>query len=150
MDIKTLAVMLLIGKIIAEIFIFLVLYKQWGLRLKAIHPKLRHYRIVLSALALVIAIGVFIPMVVDILTLFHAVNRPVTTATAVYALANSITFAVASILIWTLYKLSSVVIEIDELVISASDVAISREKTDIALDEERVNTEQIVLQDKKK
>lgn len=152
MDIRTIATLLLLGKIISLVFILLVLKKQWNIRKKTIHPTLRKYRTILFVLALVILIGTIIPIVVDLLTLLTNIDRENSPSIAgiIYAFSNDITFLIASILIWTLYKLSSAVIEIDDLIVTGADIYASRVKTDVALDQERVQVEKKTNQDLKK
>lgn len=119
MDIQLLAFILLLGRLVSEGFIIAVIRKQWKIRKAPIHPKLRNLRKVLTLLAVLVFVGNIYPLLLDLFTLFNAGIRTSSAVNLVgtfYSLDNSITFMLASILIWTLYKLSDVVIEVAELV----------------------------------
>lgn len=119
MDIQLLASLLLLGRLISEGFIIAVLRKQWKIRKSPIHPKLRGLRKVLTLLAVLVFIGNLYPLGLDLVTLFNAgvrTNDTVNLVGTIYSLDNNLTFMFASILIWTLYKLSDVVIEVAELI----------------------------------
>lgn len=119
MDIQLLAFILLVGRIVSEYFIIQVLRRQWKIRNTTIHPRLKKIRGVLSLLAILVFIGNIYPLLLDAYTLFYPGVRTSPTINLVgtfYSLDNSLTFMLASILIWTLYKLSDVVIEVAELV----------------------------------
>lgn len=119
MDIQLLAFLLLIGRLISEGFIIAVLRKQWKIRNSPIHPRLKGLRKVLTLLAVLVFIGNLYPLGLDLYTLFDASIRTSPNANIVgviYSLDNNLTFMFASILIWTLYKLSDVVIEVAELI----------------------------------
>jgi hypothetical protein len=112
MGVKTLAFILLAGRIVSLIFTGLVLYRQIRLSKLAAPSWLVSFRRVLLGLTLVIFIGNFIPMVIDILVLVDEVQRnspnPVGVA---YALDSNLTAVFASIAIWSLYKLAQKSIE---------------------------------------
>lgn len=119
MNIQLLALLLLIGRLISEGFIIAVIRKQWKIRKSPIHPRLRALRRVLTLLAVLVFLGNLYPLFLDLYTLFDAGVRTSPNINLVgvfYSLDNSLTFMLASILIWTLYKLSDVVIEVAELV----------------------------------
>lgn len=119
MDIQLLAFLLLIGRLVSEGFIIAVLRKQWKIRKTKTHPRLMQMRRVLTLLAVIIFIGNLYPLALDLATLFDATvrtSRNVNLVGVIYSLDNNLTFMVASILIWTLYKLSDVVIEVAELI----------------------------------
>lgn len=119
MEVQLLVFILLLGRLISEVFIIAVLRKQWKIRNAPIHPKLKHLRTVLSLLAVLVFIGNLYPLWLDAYTIFNPAARTtefINLAGTVYALDNSLTFMLASILIWTLYKLSDVVIEVAELI----------------------------------
>lgn len=119
MDIQLLAFLLLLGRLISEAFIIAVLRKQWKIRNAPIHPRLKGLRKVLNLLAILVFIGNLYPMGLDLVTLFDASVRTspnVNLVGVAYSLDNNLTFMFASILIWTLYKLSDVVIEVAELI----------------------------------
>jgi len=119
MDIQLLAFLLLMGRLISEGFIIAVLRKQWKIRNSPIHPRLRNLRKVLTLLAVLVFIGNIYPLLLDAYTLIAPGIRTSPTINIVgvaYSLDNSLTFMFASILIWTLYKLSDVVIEVAELI----------------------------------
>lgn len=119
MDIKQLAAILLVGRLISDFFIVLVLRRQWKLRKTKTHPRLMAYRKILALLAVLIFIGNIYPLVLDALTLSITNLRSTNTVNPVgvfYSLDNNLTFMFASILIYVLYKLSDTVIEIAELI----------------------------------
>lgn len=119
MDIQLLAFLLLIGRLISEGFIIAVLRKQWRIRNSPIHPRLKNLRKVLTLLAIAVFVGNLYPLGLDLFTLFDAgirTNGYANIVGVIYSLDNNLTFMFASILIWTLYKLSDVVIETTELI----------------------------------
>lgn len=119
MDIQLLAGLLLAGRLISDGFIIAVLRKQWKLRKTKTHPKLMAIRRVLTLLAVLVFIGNLYPLFLDAYTLINADIRSSRTVNLVgvfYSLDNNLTFMFASILIWTLYKLSDTVIEVAELI----------------------------------
>jgi hypothetical protein len=119
MDIQILASLLLAGRLVSEGFIIAVLRKQHRLRNKRTHPKLMAIRRVLTLLAVLVFIGNIYPLFLDLYTLFVPAVRTSQTINlsgVFYSLDNNLTFMVASILIWTLYKLSDTVIEVAELI----------------------------------
>lgn len=123
MDIQLLATLLLIGRLISEGFIIAVLRKQWRIRKSPIHPRLRNLRKVLTLLAVLVFLGNLYPLMLDFYTLIDSGVRTSQTVNLVgvfYSLDNNLTFMFASILIWTLYKLSDVVIEVAELITGRS------------------------------
>lgn len=119
MNIQVLAFLLLIGHLISDAFILLVMRKQWQIRkLRAAHPRLVSIRRVLTLLAALVFIGSIYPLFLDLWTLFYPhirTSQVVNPVGVFYALDNNLTFMFASILIWTLYKLSDVIIEVSEL-----------------------------------
>lgn len=119
MNIQLLATLLLIGRLISEGFIIAVIRKQWKIRKTTIHPRLRALRRVLTLLAVLVFLGNIYPLLLDAYTLYDSAVRTSQTINLVgvfYSLDNNLTFMFASILIWTLYKLSDVVIEVAELI----------------------------------
>lgn len=119
MNIQLLAILLLIGRLISEGFIIAVIRKQWKIRKTAIHPRLRALRRVLTLLAILVFIGNIYPLLLDAYTLYDSAVRTSQTVNLVgvfYSLDNNLTFMFASILIYALYKLSDVVLDIAELV----------------------------------
>lgn len=131
MDIQLLAFLLLIGRLISEAFIVAVLRKQWRIRNSPIHPRLRNLRRVLTLLAVLVFVGNIYPLLLDAYTLIAPGIRTSPTANivgVVYSLDNNLTFMFASILIWTLYKLSDVVIEVSELLGGSKAIDIPKNK----------------------
>ncbi len=123
MDIVLLAFLLLIGRVVSEIFIVLVLKRQWQIRKTRTHPRLMQMRKVLSLLAILVFIGNLYPLWLDLYTLFNPgirTSQTVNAAGVAYSLDNNLTFMFASILIWTLYKLADIVIEVAELIAGQS------------------------------
>lgn len=105
MDIKTIALTLLILRLIAVYFMSLVLKRQLGLLRDNYSPELRGTRIILFVLAMVIFVGNFVPILIDTLTIFGSVARsqPLTIGIT-YAYSNALTAAVAGITFWLLYR----------------------------------------------
>lgn len=119
MDIQTLALLLLLGRLVSDGFIIAVLRKQWKLRKTRTHPRLMQIRKVLTLLAVLVFVGNIYPLLLDAYTLAAPAirsSRSVNLVGVFYSLDNNLTFMFASILIWTLYKLSDVVIEVAELI----------------------------------
>lgn len=119
MDIQLLALLLLIGRLVSDGFIIAVLRKQWKLRKTRTHPRLMQIRKVLALLAVLVFVGNIYPLLLDAYTLFAPAiraSRSVNLVGVFYSLDNNLTFMFASILIYTLYKLSDVVIEVAELI----------------------------------
>lgn len=119
MDIQLLAAILLVGRLISEGFIIAVMRKQWRIRKTKTHPRLMTIRKVLTLLAILVFIGNIYPLLLDAYTLYDAqvrTSQNVNLVGVFYSLDNNLTFMFASILIWTLYKLSDVVIEVAELI----------------------------------
>lgn len=120
MDIQLLAALLLIGRVVSEYFIVRVLIKQWKIRNTKTHPRLLAMRRVLSLLAILVFVGNLYPLWLDIYTLFIdtelRTSHTVGLYSVVYSLDNNLTFVIASILIWVLYKLADVVIEVADLI----------------------------------
>lgn len=119
MNIQLLAFLLLIGRLISEGFIIAVLRRQWKLRKTKTHPRLLKMRRVLTLLAILVFIGNLYPLWLDLYTLFNPgirTSQNVNLVGVAYSLDNSWTFMIASILIWTLYKLADVVLDVAELI----------------------------------
>lgn len=108
MDIKTLALILLVAHIISIFFIVFVIKRQRELSKLPIDPELLPFRQSLSHLAVAILIGSIIPIFIDVLTVFtyDSLTREDSPSLAniVYGVANAITLVISSYLIWTLYK----------------------------------------------
>lgn len=131
MDIQLLAFTLLVGQLISEFFIIQVLRRQWMIRNTRVHPRLKNIRGVLSLLAVLVFLGNIYPLFLDAFTLFNAEIRtsPVVNLVGTfYSLDNSLTFMFASILIWTLYKLSDIVIEVADLYGAQSNDTVPKSK----------------------
>lgn len=108
MDIKTVALILLLGRIVSASFMVLVVRRQRALSKLPIDPELLPFRKTLNHLSLAILIGNIIPIVIDILTIaatnsLEREDSPSVTGVT-YAFSNCITSAVSAYLIWTLYK----------------------------------------------
>lgn len=119
MNIVPLALILLIGRLVSELFIIMVLIRQWQIRKTKTHPRLMQMRRVLALLAILVFIGNLYPMGLDLITLFDPgirTSQHVNLQGVFYTLDNNFTFMFASILIWVLYKLSDIVIEVAELI----------------------------------
>lgn len=119
MNIQLLALLLLMGRLISDFFIIMVLRKQWKIRKIPTHPRLANIRRVLTLLAVLVFIGNIYPLLLDLYTLFYPgvrTSQVVNPVGVFYSLDNNLTFMFASILIWALYKISDVAIEVGELI----------------------------------
>lgn len=119
MDIVPLAFILLVGRLISEAFIINVLIRQWKIRKTRTHPRLQQMRKVLALLAALVFLGNIYPLLLDAITLVMPeirTSQHVNLQGVFYTLDNNLTFMFASILIWVLYKLSDIVIEVAELI----------------------------------
>lgn len=119
-DIKTIALLLLLARAVSVTFIVLVLYRQWKLFGTQIDFKLvpnltkmerKHvYQIrkVLFTLSAIILAGNMIPICIDVLTLFVETSRPRSIApiSIAYAFSNAFTAAFSALMIWTLYRVA--------------------------------------------
>ena len=111
------AAILLLVRIVSMTFITLVLKRQWALLKLPIKnaeqynvKALKHFRIVLFMLVLVIFIDNLVPAIIDIATILHAnTGRPNTVqpVSLIYTLTASVTSLVSSYLIWQLYRLAA-------------------------------------------
>jgi len=109
LDIKTIALILLIGRAVSVTFIVLVLWKQWKLLRLPLEPpskEISNFRKLLFFLSCVILVGNFIPIIIDTLTLFVDTQRPAElhVISIMYALSNSFTAAISAFTIWLLYR----------------------------------------------
>lgn len=121
MNIQLLAFLLLVGRLISDAFIVVVLLKQWKIRKIPTHPRLANIRRVLTLLAVLVFIGNIYPLLLDAFTLFYPgvrTSQSENLAGVFYSLDNNLTFMFASVLIWALYKISDVAIEVGELIAS--------------------------------
>lgn len=119
MNIQLLAFMLLIGRLISDFFILLVIRRQWKIRKIPTHPRLANLRRVLTLLAVLVFLGNIYPLLLDLYTLFYPgirTSQVVNPVGVFYSLDNNLTFMFASILIWALYKLADVAIDVGELI----------------------------------
>lgn len=123
LDIQTIALYLLLARLISVAFIVTVLVKQAKLFGKEIDfslvpnlTKLQRksvYRIrtVSFFLSLIILAGNLVPIIIDYITLFNNdLGRPqsVRAISIAYAFLNALTAMFSAIMIWTLYKLAGV------------------------------------------
>lgn len=123
LDIQTIALILLIARVVSVAFIITVLLRQARLFGKQIDfsvvpflTKLQRksvYRIrtVLFTLSVIILLGNLVPIVIDYITLFNNdLGRPanVKLISIAYAFSNALTAMFSAIMIWTLYKLAGI------------------------------------------
>lgn len=123
LDIQTIALILLIARVISVVFIISVLLQQIKLFGKPIDfeavpylTKLQRksvYRIrtVLFCLSVVILLGNLVPVVIDYITLFgDSLGRPTSLRpiSIAYGFSNALTAMFSAIMIWTLYKLAGI------------------------------------------
>lgn len=110
MDIRLLAIILLIGHGISTGFTLSVIRRQRELFKIKVDPEVQSVRRVLFGMSVTVALGNVIPIVVDALTIGAFVARSsnhVSTIGLFYSLSNVVTAAVSAILIWTLYRLAA-------------------------------------------
>lgn len=123
LDIQTIALFLLIARVISVAFIVSVLIRQAKLFGKSIDfsvipylTKLQRksvYRIrtVLFCLSVVILAGNLVPIIIDYITLVgDDLGRPssLRVISIAYAFSNALTAMFSAIMIWTLYKLAGI------------------------------------------
>lgn len=107
MDIKELALILLIGRIISDLFIFAVLRRQWQLITARYKDRLDKMRWVLFSVSVVIFLGNMIPIGIDIATLLADVGRAQPTSVGImYAFSSNIPMLMLSVLMWFVYHLA--------------------------------------------
>lgn len=108
MDIKTVAFILLLGRIVSFSFMTLVVRRQRALSKLPINKELLPLRKTLGRLSIAVLIGNLIPIVIDVLTILasNSLEREDTPSVigVMYGFSNCITSAVSAFLIWTLYK----------------------------------------------
>lgn len=119
MDIKYIAFILLLGRIVSVFFMALVVKRQRELNKIPISPELKPFRTILQQLSIAVLIGNIIPIVIDILTILapdslHREDSP-STIGIMYGFSNVVTSALSAYLIWTLYKQAArTVVQVDE------------------------------------
>ena len=108
MNIKIIAAILLIERLISAGFIIAVIRRQGRLLRVRVPEQLERFRQVLFGLSLVIFVGNFIPILIDTLTLFaNLQGRPNPSAIGIaYALSNATTAVLSSVLVWVIYRLA--------------------------------------------
>lgn len=115
-DIKTLAGILLAERLISTVFILIVINKQrklfklpiLGVTLESL-PKAIWARRALFALAFIVLVGNFIPIVIDYLTIANGLSGRTTNPSNIgiaYAVSNATTSVFFSLLVWGIYKLA--------------------------------------------
>lgn len=109
LSIKVLAVFLIISHIISDVFIGIVLKKQYSLLRIKIERELRSFRLVLFFLSVTIFVGNIIPIVIDGLTIAGHTNRPqhVPPISVAYAGSTAAVALVSAVLVWFLYRLAA-------------------------------------------
>lgn len=107
MDVKVIAAMLLVIRLLATLFIGAVLVQQYQLMKAQVSDDIGALRKVLMALAVIILLSHVIPIMVDIITLFgNPLNRTVTPIGVMYAFSNDFSGLIASLLLWTVYRVT--------------------------------------------
>ena len=104
MDTKTLAASLLVGHLMAVVLSLLVIFRQVRILRRRPDPALKSGRIVLFILAVVITLGNFIPIAVDVAVLVGEYGRAQPSAIGIaYALSNVLTLIAFAIALLALY-----------------------------------------------
>lgn len=131
MDIRTLAWFLLLGQIGSALFMSAVIARQVTLFGRKMQRDLIWFRRVLFLLALVIFVGNFIPMGIDIVTVLGLVTRSahhINTVGLYYTGSNTLVAFTSSVLIWMLYRLAAKTILITEVAAEATEAARNKEE----------------------
>lgn len=107
-SIVTLAVILVLFRILSDAFIFSVILKQIALLRMPVPSYLKSFRLVLFFLSLAIFLGNMIPIVIDLLTIFIETGRPaqLRPISVMYAISGATTALLSAFLIWLLYRLA--------------------------------------------
>lgn len=107
-NIKTVALILLLGRLVSVVFMILVVRRQRVLSKLPVNPQLRPLRKTLNRLSFAVLIGNIIPIILDASTIIAANSLEREDSPSVigvsYAFSNCITAAISAYLIWTLYK----------------------------------------------
>lgn len=121
------ATLLLVIRLTSMTFIFFVLRRQFSLFRLPIRDAsqydvkaLKHFRVVLFTLALIIFLGNIVPAAIDIITLLNQdTGRPrvVQPISIIYTMTASMTALISSYLIWRLYRLAADEKEITDLTV---------------------------------
>lgn len=109
MSIQTYALILLVIRILSDVFILLVLIKQFRLFKFQVDANLRLYRRALFILSLIIFFGNFVPILIDYLTAFSDLQRSVSTVRPIslwYSFSNATTAFLSAFTIWLLYVMA--------------------------------------------
>lgn len=118
-DIKIIAAILLVGRLISELFIAFVILRQYRLFKITAPAPIKALRKALFGISLFVFFGNMIPIFLDVATILadNSLERedsPSVVGVA-YAFSNNITFMAISILLWYLYRLAaSQLIDTDE------------------------------------
>lgn len=108
MDIKTIALILLLGRLISVTFMTLVVKRQRELMKLPIDPELVPFRKTLNRLSIAVLVGNIVPIIIDVFTIVAANSLEREDSPSVigvaYAFSNMLTSILAAFLIWTLYK----------------------------------------------
>lgn len=110
MDIKTVATILLLGRVVAVIFTILVIRQQVKLFKQPVYPELRQARYLYFGLAVGALLSNVIPVAIDILTLTSNVTRTsnhVNIVGLLYGFNACLASIFSSIFIWLLYRLAA-------------------------------------------
>lgn len=107
-SIKTIAFILLLGRLVSFTFMVMVVKRQRALSKVPINKELLPLRQTLGRLSVIVLIGNLIPIVIDILTILAPNNLEREDSPSIigvtYGFSNCITSAISAFLIWTLYK----------------------------------------------
>lgn len=110
MPIKTLALILLTGRIVAVLFNVLVVKRQLELFKLPVAPELEEARIILFALAVAALAFNIIPTSIDILTLTSSLARSSNVVNSIgilYSINACLASVVMAIFVWLLYRLAA-------------------------------------------
>lgn len=122
-SIITLAGILLLARIGSQLFIITVIRKQYALSKLPIYPEIKHFRNVLFILSLVLFVGNFIPITIDLATLFTETGRPAQlgAVSVLYTVSVAIVSLLSAYLIHKLYKLADTTKQVNDDIINAKD-----------------------------
>lgn len=110
MELKILAGALLVGRLVSQVFITLVLKRQWELLKLPIDENLKLFRKRLFTLSIVIFLGNLVPILLDATALFITTegrNSNPSIIGIAYVISNNLTAIVSAFVIWLLYRLAA-------------------------------------------
>lgn len=128
-SIQSLAIILMVAHVIADIFMGRVLFRQYGLFAvkfddlgveNRLSQDIKNFRRTLFTLSVIVFAGNIVPVVVDAITVFsdNALHRnpEVPLISIIYAVSNALVAIISAYLIFTLYRIAKASNDPNELV----------------------------------